>query len=129
MFEGIELFNWLSASELSTLEMFCQERCFEKWEILFNMWEEATAMYILKSWLLAVYNYEKILWTIHNWDIVWEMAIFSAHKTRIASVKAIEKSNVITLLSFSIDELSLKHPEIVSKIKKVIEVRNIKNLK
>lgn len=129
MFEWIELFAWLSWLELSTLEIFCQQRSFEKWEILFNMWEEASAMYILKSWLLEVYNYDKIIWSINPWDVVWEMAIFLAHKTRTASVKAVEKSNVITLLSFSIHELWLKHPEILSKIKKVIEERNIKNWK
>lgn len=127
MFEGIDLFSGLSKEELSTLEIFCQERLYSKWEVLFNQWEEATAMYILKSWLLEVYNYEKVIWTISPWDLVWEMAIFSAHKTRTASVKAVEDSTVITLLSFSIDELSRKHPEIMEKIKKVIEKRKEQN--
>lgn len=123
MFEWIDLFSWLSKEELSALEIFCQERFFSKWEVLFNQWEEATAMYILKNWLLEVYNYEKVLWIIHPWDFVWEMAIFSRDKTRTASVKAIEDSTVITLLSFSINELSIKHPEIMEKIKKVINQR------
>lgn len=127
MFEGIDLFSSLSKEELSTLEMFCQERVFSKWEILFNEWEEATAMYILKTWLLEVYNNDKVIWVITPWDFVWEMAIFSSDKRRTASVKAIEDSTVIVLLSFSITDLSNKHPEIMEKIKKVIKQRKLQN--
>lgn len=127
MFEGIDLFSSLSKEELSTLEMFCQERVFSKWEILFNEWEEGGAMYILKTWLLEVYNNDKVIWVITPWDFVWEMAIFSSDKRRTASVKAIEDSTVIVLLSFSITDLSNKHPEIMEKIKKVIKQRKLQN--
>ncbi len=127
MFENIELFSSLSETEISTLEMFCQEKIVEPWELLFSLWEDATAMYILKSWLLEVYNYEKTLWYIHPGNFFWEMAIFSAHKTRTAFVKVIEKSEIISLLLFSINELSLKHPDIVKKIKQVIEERKLQN--
>lgn len=127
MLEGIELFWVLNQSEKSMLEMFCQKREYNKWDILFSQWEEASAMYILKSGLLEVYNYDKILWTIQPWDMVWEMALFSNNKKRTAWVKCLEKSTVIALLSFSIHELWLKHPEILKKIQTMIEERNKKN--
>lgn len=128
MFEWIDLFWWLSKEEISMLEMFCQERVLSKWEVLFNEWEHATAMYILKKWLLEVYNNEKIIWIINVWDFVWEMAIFSTYKTRTASVKAIEESIVITLPAFSIEKLSIEHPEIIKKIQKIINQRKNQNL-
>lgn len=128
MFEWIELFSSLSNEEIKTLEMFCQQRDYKAWEILFNIWDEASAMYIVKSWLLEAYNYDKILWTISPWWFVWEMALFLIPKIRTASVKAVENSTVITLLSFSINELLKKHPEIFEKIKWVIEQRNEQNL-
>jgi CRP-like cAMP-binding protein len=55
------------------------------------------------------------------------MAIFSSDKRRTASVKAIEDSTAIVLLSFSITDLSNKHPEIMEKIKKVIKQRKLQN--
>ncbi len=124
MFEWLDIFNSLSSNELNSLEMFCQERDYTIWDILFSQWEEANAMYILKSWLMRAYNYEKILWLIQPWDFIWEMAIFSPHKTRTATVEVIEDSSVIVLLSFSILELRSSHPEILEKITEVIEEKS-----
>ncbi|MDD5769962.1 MAG: cyclic nucleotide-binding domain-containing protein [Candidatus Gracilibacteria bacterium] len=128
MFEGIELFSSLSNEEIKTLEMFCQQRDYKAGEILFNIGDEASAMYIVKSGLLEAYNYDKILGTISPGGFVGEMALFLIPKIRTASVKAVENSTVITLLSFSINELLKKHPEIFEKIKGVIEQRNEQNL-
>lgn len=127
MFEWIELFSSLWEKELETLSLFCQQRLMKSWEILFNKWEESTSMYIIKSWTLQVYDNDKILWTIKPWEFVWEMSLFDKSKVRTASVKAIEDSIVIILLSFSLNELSHKHPEILEKIRKVINERKIKN--
>lgn len=129
MFENIELFKWLSKDELSTLENFCQERKIKSWEILFEKWDESNSMYIVKSWKLQAYIGEKILWNISPWEFVWEMSIFSEPKVRTASVKAIEETDIIILLSFSINQLSLIHPEIVEKIKDVIKERKKENSK
>jgi CRP-like cAMP-binding protein len=55
------------------------------------------------------------------------MALFDEPKVRSASVKAVEDTELIILLSFSIDQLSRSYPEIVSEIKKVIEERKRQN--
>jgi CRP-like cAMP-binding protein len=55
------------------------------------------------------------------------MSLFSEPKVRTASVKALEDTNVIVLLAFSIDQLGNKHPEILEQIRKVIEERKKKN--
>jgi len=55
------------------------------------------------------------------------MAIFNEPKVRTASVRAVQDTEVVILLSFSIQQLSKTNPEIVEKIKKVIEERKQKN--
>lgn len=123
MFEWIELFNNLSSSEKSNLEIFCQLREVKRWEIIFNEWDDATSMYIVKSWLLEAYNYEKILWTIWVWELIWEMALFWDYSKRSASVKCLEDWVLIVMLDFYIKELTSKHPDILEKIKETISKR------
>ncbi len=127
MFENIELFKGLSLAELSTLELFCQERLYKKGETLFLKWDEATSMYVVKSWILEVEDDYKILWNIVWGEIVWEMALFWEHKKRTATVRAANDTMVIVILGFSIWELSNKYPEILEKIKSIISIRNEKN--
>lgn len=122
--DNLSLFSWLSEQEKSTFELFCQIRKLRKWEILFSEWDEAQAMYIVKEWSLEVFRENKILWEIKTWWFVWEMAIIlDQPKTRMASAKALEDSTLVTILSFSVKELENKHPEIIEKIKKIIEKR------
>lgn len=127
MLENIELFSSLSKDAINSLEIFCQERKIASWEVLFEKWEESTSMYIVKTWKLQAYDGGKVLWYINPQEFVWEMALFDEPKVRSASVKALEDTQVIILLSFSIDQLSRTHPEIVSEIKRVIEHRKKQN--
>lgn len=130
MFEWISLFNDLTTNEKSNLEIFCQERILNAWELLFNEWDEATSMYIIKSWFLEAYNDSWILWTITDWEFVWEMALYSwNNKRRNASVKALKDTALIVILDFSIKELTNKYPEIREKIKNIVENRIIENNK
>lgn len=131
MFDNTKILNDLSEKEKQDLEVFCQKKIIQKWEILFNENEEANAMYILQEWEIEVYkniNWKDILlWNILAEDILWEMAIFRENGKRMATAKAIKESKLIVLLSFSIKELTKKHPEILNKIKEIIEIRNIQN--
>lgn len=131
MFDNMKILENLSSEEKKNLEIFCQEKSIKKWEILFNENDEANAMYLLKEWKLEVYknvNWKNILlWNILSEDIIWEMAIFWWRWKRMASAKAIEDSILIVLLSFSIKEITKKHPEILKKIIEIIEIRNIQN--
>ena len=124
MFENIKLFFDLSPEELKTLKMFCQKRNYNQWEIIFSKWDDANAMYVLKKWLLQVESDKKILWYIKPWDIFWEMWIFNQQKIRTATIKVIENSEIIVILDFSINKLWNDHPEILNKIKNIIDKRN-----
>jgi len=131
MFDTTKILQDLTDNEKNNLEIFCQEKNVKAWEILFNEWDEANAMYLLQSWEIAVYktiNWKtNLLWNILAEDILWEMALFWNRWKRMASAKAVKDSILIVLLEFSIKELAKKHPEIIDKIKSIIEIRNLSN--
>lgn len=141
MFEWISIFDSLTSAELDNLSLFCQERFLKEWENLFKEWDDAVAMYILKSWKLKVYkdrsDWEILLWFVEkSGDMVWEMAIFEAiennsniPKKRMASIKAVENSFLIVIMNYSILDLSKKNSWIYNKIVKIIEERKEKNAK
>ena len=128
MFEGIELFASMSKQDLDNLALFCQERSLKSGEILFHEWDESTSMYIVKSWLLQAYKGNKVLWEIHPSQPVGEMAIFNQPQHRSASVKALNDSELIVIIYYSLEELIKKHPNIVQKIQTFIDERNKQNL-
>jgi hypothetical protein len=47
----------------------------------------------------------------------------------MASAIATKDSILITILSFSIKELTMKSPDLMRKIQEIIEIRNIQNRK
>gem|GEM_PF-1048983 len=56
------------------------------------------------------------------------MALFqSSNNTRMATAIAEEDSKLVVILNFSIDELKKKYPEVIEKIKQIIEYRNMQN--
>jgi len=131
MFDNTKIFKDLSENDKKNLEIFCQEKSLKAWELVFDEGDQANAMYILQEWEIAIYKKidwkSNLLWNILAEDILWEMAIFWDKSKRMASAKAIKDSILLVLLDFSIKELTKKHPEIMDKIKNIIEIRNIQN--
>lgn len=129
----IKILEDLNFWELSSLEMFCQERFIKAWENIFLKWDEANSMYLLKDGRIEIFydkdDNEIVLWYIDAEDIFWEMALFKEHSYRMAWARAIKDSVLIVILDFSLKELLKNHPEIIEKIKKIIEKRNDENKK
>ncbi len=129
--EWIKILKDLNKNELNNLELLCQERFIKKGDILFNQWEEATSMYILKQWEIEISTYknnqEVTLGYIKAEDILWEMAIFWDKNKRMASAIANIDTVVIVILKFAIQELTKNHPKILEKIKSIIDTRINKN--
>ncbi len=124
----VKLLSWLTNSELYFLESISQKRSLKTGEILFNNWDEASALYVLLEWKLESYiSDDIILWEIYAEDIVWEMWIFSDEKIRMSSVRVKKDSVVLVILAFAIDTLKEKHPEIIWKILNIIEERKKNN--
>jgi len=132
--ENLSILQTLTEQEKDSLAIFCQERYLQKWEILFSEWDEWNAMYFLKSWKIDIYkeinwNEEKI-WQVVAEEVLWEMALFQSQSNkRMWTAIAAENSMLIVILDFSIDELKRKHPNVIEKIKQVIEYRNSLNVK
>ncbi len=129
--DGLKLLDGLSESQKQNLEVFCQERRLEKWEELFHESDEANAMYFLKSGSLSI---DKVIDGIqthlgeaHAEEVIGEMALFGGNNKRMATATALEDSQLITILSFSVSEITAQHPELLEKIKEMIEVRSIQN--
>lgn len=129
--DEIKLLNELSESEKEKLSLFCQEKYLTAGEVLFNEQDEASAMYLLKEWNIEISRFSDweniVLWEVHAEEILWEMALFWDTNKRMATATALTDSVLIVILSFSIKELTLKHPELLDKIKTIINDRMISN--
>jgi len=128
---NLELLSELSIEEKNNLELFCQEKFLLPWETLFHEWDEANAMYILASGEIEVSNLihsKRVkLWDVQAEEIIWEMALFWKNKNRMATAIAKKECVLITILEFSIKEITKKYPELLSKIQKIIEERTVNN--
>lgn len=127
MFDDIALLKDLPSGSLKILEMFCQIKEFQKWDILIKKWSRSQSMYVLKYWLLEAYDDTWILWQILPWEVVWEMALYEKDNIRSASVRAIEDSMAIELQNFSIETILMKHPKIFEELKTTIALRKLEN--
>lgn len=127
----IWLLNSLTQDELDNLSLFCQLKRLKKWENLFKEWEEWSSMYILKEWQFEISKTIKwkntIIWTVKAEEILWEMALFLDSSKRMATATAQIDSVLITILSFSIKELTNKNPILLEKIKNIINNRIMDN--
>jgi len=127
----IKLLDDLSENDKSNLSLFCQEKTLKRGEVLFKEWDEANAMYILKSWSFEIRKYinwkEVVLWNVIAEELLWEMALFWDTNKRMATAISLEDSSLITILSFSIKDLANKYPLLLNKIKEIINDRIIDN--
>lgn len=135
LLDSIDFFSTLTSSEKENLSLFCQERFLKSLDVLFKEWDDATALYVVKSWRLKVYQnkieWEIVLGYVEAWEFVWEMAFFDWNNTkkRMASVRSIEDTQLIVIMNSSMEELARKNKEIFDKIVNIIQTRKIKNNK
>lgn len=126
--DSIPFFSALNEDDKQHLSYFCQEQKLSKWDELVHQWDEPNAFYIVIEGAFGVYKETngvvEELWPVLVWDILWEMALFWEGEVRNATIIAKEDSKVVTILDFSIKELTKKYPAILEKIKKIIEERS-----
>lgn len=131
LLKRMKLLSSLDDNELDTLSLFCQNKAVNKWEKLFEEWEEAIAMYLLFSWEFEITKNIKWknvkLWNVKAEEVIWEMALFWWDWKRMATATATQDSELLTILSFSINELSKKNPDLLTKIKDIINERLLYN--
>jgi hypothetical protein len=130
--DNLTLLQSLTQQDRDNLSIFCQERHIKKWELLFTEWDEWNAMYFLQRWKIDIFkkiNWEEVkLWQVVAEEILWEMALFqSINSTRMATAISSEDCNLVVIPNFSIEQLKTKQPEVIEKIKQIIEYRNMQN--
>ncbi len=129
--DWVDMLSGLYEKERDQLAMFCQEKFLEAGEVLFNENDEASAMYFLKKWGMEIsknIDWQKsVIWEVHSEEILWEMALFWDTDKRMATATALTDSTLIVILSFSIKDLAYNHPDLLWKIKMIINERNMKN--
>ena len=129
--DWLKMLSSLTNQEKENLSILCQEKKIKAWDILFNEQDEASAMYFLKEGIIEISRMEEwkknILWNVQAEEILWEMALFWDSSKRMASATALTNCSLLIVLSFSIKELTLKHPELLEKIKTIINDRIISN--
>ncbi|MFA5917265.1 MAG: cyclic nucleotide-binding domain-containing protein [Candidatus Gracilibacteria bacterium] len=132
--DTLDILKTLSQQEKDSLSIFCQERSVQKGDILFSEGDEGNAMYFLttgKIDILKNINGENVkLGQVVAEEVLGEMALFSnTNNKRMATAIASEDSSLIVILDFSMNELKLKQPQVIEKIKQIIEYRNSQNTK
>ncbi|MDD2870550.1 MAG: cyclic nucleotide-binding domain-containing protein [Candidatus Gracilibacteria bacterium] len=129
--DGIKLLADLSQSEKDNLSLFCQEKLLNAGEVLFYEQDEASAMYLLKEGKIEIsrmHEGEKIiLGDVQAEEILGEMALFGDSNKRMATATALEDCILVVVLGFSIKDLTKKYPELLEKIKMIINDRMINN--
>ncbi len=129
--DWIKLLSDLNEVEKNNLQMFCQEKRVSAWDVIFHENDYATAMYILKEGNIEITRninwWKVILWEVKSEELLGEMAIFWNRSKRMASAVALTDCVLIVILSFSINELIKKHPNLFKKIQLIINDRILSN--
>ena len=129
--DWVYLLDQLTLDERNELSNFCQIRTILKGETLFTEWDEANAMYILKTGAVNIYKTiqgkQTSLGLVQAQEILWEMALFVNDGKRMGSAVATEDTEVIILISFSVKRLIEQNAMIMEKIQKIINERVSKN--
>jgi len=131
IFDWLKILEWMNAKDKSNLEVFCQERFLKSGETLFKEGDDANAMYFLTKGSISIYKnikWKKIsLGVVNAEEILWEMALFGWKWKRMASAEVIDNVRLVTILSFSIKEITNKYPDLMLKIQNIIKERNMNN--
>ena len=129
--DWVSLLSELYESEREELAMFCQEKHLDAWETLFHEDDEASAMYLLLEGSIEISRFtnwiKSVIWKVNAEEMLWEMALFWDNNKRMATAIALEECTLVVILSFSIKELTIKHPDLLGKIKMIINDRMMIN--
>lgn len=131
MLNWVSILNDLSTGEKMKLEEFCQEKNSLEWELLFKEWDDASAMYFVLEGEIEILQKTdygtRTLAVALKWDMVGEMALFGWEKIRMATAITKKEARLVTILSFSIEGITAKYPEVLKKIQNIISNRIEKN--
>lgn len=128
LLDSIPFFAPLSEDDRQHLSYFCQQKSMAEGEELFHQGDEPNAFYVVTGGSFGVYKKQwdqtTELWPVNVWDILGEMALFWEEEVRNATIIAKADSTLVTILDFSIKELTKKYPDLLKKIQDIIKERS-----
>ncbi len=124
--EKLYLFEWFEKDFLKEIETNSKICDYKSWEIIINQWENPCDAYIISSGIVGVIKDEKMINTIFEWDIFWEISLVT-NEPRTATIIA---QTDVKLLSFNKETLVkiIKNHKNWEIIKSTILNRIIQNI-
>ncbi len=130
-FSAHPLFQDLGPDDISTLDLFSEEKILAEYEILFRQGDDASAIYFVMDGKLEIYKNNPEGWvdlvTIQKTgDVCGEMAFFDpdADHVRNASVRAGQWGAILrVLVDTALMDLSEDHPSIYHTFETIVQTR------
>lgn len=89
--KDIKLFEWIDLNCVKYLNMLIDQSRreeFKVWDIILKQWDESNgSAYIIQSWEVSIDIDWKLVSTLTEWDIFWEIALIT-DEPRVATVIA-----------------------------------------
>ena len=122
---NLEIFSWIEHSVIDSILTNCEEASFSSWNIIIQQWDASDwKWYIIKTGSVKVSIEQKIIATLHEWSMIWEIWLLNEEE-RGATVEALEECTVTVL---TIDDLIEMINNDENKINKEIIRRIEENL-
>lgn len=130
-FENIGIFSSMSLIDKTNLSDFCQLQNLKAGEVLFYEWDEPQAIYLILSGKLQVQKLtqgvNKDVAFLEAGNLVGEMAFFDIPPYRSATVTAVEDTQLVVMLQFSIQQMLEKYPDLYKRVSNIIQERRLQN--
>ncbi len=120
--EGVDLFRFFSAHELSSFAEKISEVKFNKGDVIFHEGELGKDMYVLLEGRLKIFKESRIITELQPVDYVGEMAIIET-KPRSATVQAMEPCLMLKITYEQFDKYLVKQPNPLVSMMKTLSHR------
>jgi CRP-like cAMP-binding protein len=98
------------------------------WENVIIEWDQSdNNAYIIKNWIAKVIIWDRVIKTLKNWDIFWEIALIT-NEPRTATVKALTKLKLLKINKELLHNIIKEFPN-WKEIQKVVMERILENTK
>jgi len=85
--DKLYIFEWIDRGFLEKIIEDSNIKNYNSWDIIIKEWDLAKEVFIIISWIVSVIKKWKVVNTIFEWDIFWEIALVM-NEPRTASIKA-----------------------------------------
>ena len=94
-----KVFAWIDPVDMLKILNHTKKVTLNVWDIIMNQGEYSNYVYIIEEWLVNIEVWDKIIWVVWKWDIIWEMSTIqdSEKAPASATVKVKEKWSALII--------------------------------